>query len=154
MSGLAGISRPAMSATTDNERMDATITLHTDGLYSKWGFGDGDVLDDVLYDLGYGDQWEKERAWINADHSRFSFDHRVLIRVVHHVVVPALAAHHQIGGVYTIHTIHNPVRATHCDGVEIDTYNGPASGLTPATVEVPVDLIKTIAEQEAAVSGT
>lgn len=131
-----------------------TITLDTDGLYSKWGFGDGDVLDDALYDLGYGDQYAKERDWLREDLSRFNFDHRVLIRVVHHVVVPALGAHHQIGGVFTIHTIHNPVRATHCDGVEVDHYEGPAPVLTPATVEVPLDLIKKIAEQEATVSGT
>lgn len=143
-----------MGATADNKSMDATITLHTDGLYSKWGFSDGDVLDDVLYDLGYGDQWEKERDWTRADDNRFHFDHRVLIRVVHHIVVPALAAHHQISGVYTIHTIHNPVRATHCDGIEIDTYNGPAPVLTPPTVDVPLDLIEMIAKQEAAVSGS
>lgn len=130
------------------------VTLDTAGLYSKWGFGDGDVLDDVLYDLGYGEMYSRERAWRDANPAAFHFDHRVLIRVVHHVVVPALGVHHQISGVYTIHTIHNPVRATHCDGIEIDTYYGPAPILTPPTVDVSLDLIETIAKQEAMVSGS
>lgn len=114
------------------------VTLFSEGLLSKWGFGDGDCLDDVLYD------WADENG---IPYSRLN-DHAVLIRLVREYVLPALD---QQVVAYTISTIHNPIRAKAIDGVplaEAVIYgDAPRPPLTPAMVDVPLSVVHDIARQ-------
>lgn len=121
------------------------VAFSTGSLLSKWGFGDGDQLDDLLYDNGYGDVWETER--LSLPDEAFSFDHRVLIRCVETFVLPQVREHHEIT-TYRIHTIHNPIRASLIDGEDVDDTSGRWCDLTPPTVEVPVAQVLAIAEEE------
>lgn len=107
------------------------MRIYTSGLLSKWGFGDGDLLWDFLYDHG-----------IKVD------DEPVLVRVVREHVLPAID---QQVDVYEVCTIHNPLRARAVDGVEWDSYTADTDGvLTPEYVDVPDDVIIAIAREEAA----
>ena len=123
----------------------SVVTFETEGLLWKWGFGDGDMLDDLLAGHGWADQWQKDReAGIDI-----WFDHRVLVRVIREHVLPALAEHHVIATM-VVDTIHNPIRATVVDGVEVDSIrNGNGIKLTPAKVDVPESVILRIATEEA-----
>lgn len=121
------------------------VTFFTNCLLSKWGFGDGDMLDDLLWDHGYGEVWQQEQD--TRPDSDFSFDHRVLIRVVEEHVLPAVRQHHDIT-TYRILTIHNPIRAEEVDGDPV-AHPSDDRPLTPDHVEVPVDAILAIAAEEA-----
>jgi hypothetical protein len=120
------------------------VIFHTEGLLSKWGFEDGDMLDDLLWDCGY--RGTDERAILDPVDEIgpiYGFAHVVLIVTVVAHVLPAID---QVVDVYTIGTIHNPIRARTVDGVAIDEIDGEYDGLlTPATVEVPDHVITTIA---------
>lgn len=74
-----------------------TVTLFAEGLLSKWGFSDGDLLD-WLYEFGVRDK------------------HTVLCAVVRQKLLPALA---QKVEVEEIGTCHNPIRARTVDGVDV-----------------------------------
>lgn len=124
--------------------LPTTIAFATGGLLSKWGFGDGDCLDDFLDDNGFGDVWSQERGKIPDE--AFGFDHRVLIRVVEAYVLPAVREHHDIE-IFRVHTIHNPIRASKLDGEDVDNY-GDWQDLTPPSVEVPAEAILAIAREE------
>lgn len=96
-----------------------TVTLFADGLLSKWGFSDGDILE-WLFDFG--------------DHDR----HAVLCAVVRQKLIPALA---QKVEVEEISTIHNPIRARTVDGKDVthmhyDSALRTEGMLTPASVDV------------------
>lgn len=106
-----------------------SVTLFSDGLLSKWGFSDGDVLDEPLWD-------HADELGINP---RGGDIHAVLIRAVHEYLLPALDQDVQV---YEIGTIHNPIRARTVDGVEVDTYTAtPTIALTPDHVDVPMDVL-------------
>ena len=112
---------------------DRTVHLFSDDLLSKWGFSDGDVLSDPLYDLAdeRGLNWTKEKG----------LDKRaVLIRAVKEYLLPALD---QRVEVETLLTSHNPIRATKIDGVEVDVLEDDTSRfhLTPEYVEVPLEVL-------------
>lgn len=67
-------------------------TLHADSLWSKFGFGDGDLLWEPLCDLGFEDV----------------SDRVVLKRCIHKYLLPALPSPVEV---WEIGGIHNPVRA-------------------------------------------
>lgn len=97
-----------------------TVTLFADGLLSKWGFCDGDLLE-WLYEFGKHDR------------------HAVLCAVVRQKLLPALA---QKVEVEEISTIHNPIRARTVDGKDVthmhyDSAIRTEGLLTPASVDVP-----------------
>lgn len=104
---------------------EPTITLHSSGLLSKWGFGDGDEPDEWLDYLDkHGIDWD-DAEWPLAE----------LVRCY---LLPELRQHHDID-VYEIDTIHNPIRAECVDGVEIDVRAANDHiTLTPASVDVPL----------------
>ena len=79
------------------------MIFHTDSLLSKWGFSDGDMLEDLLYDNNLGD----------VD------THTVLIKVVKEMVAPKVK---QVLDIYEIPSIHNPIRTNSVDGVAVDHY--------------------------------
>lgn len=131
-----------------------TVGFPTSGLLSKWGFGDGDMLDDWLFDHGFRrpDSWEPNPEhplpkW-NHDEDPHGFRHRVLIRVVREHVLPAIE---QDIEVYEISTNHNPIRARTVNGAEWDAYTASVDGvLTPEWVEVGEDVLLAIAREERA----
>lgn len=104
---------------------EPTITLHSFGLLSKWGFGDGDAPDEWLDYLD-----ERGIDWDDAEWP--------LAALVRRYLLPELAKHHAID-VYEIGTIHNPIRASKVDGIEIDdrAINDEVE-LVPASVDVPL----------------
>lgn len=115
------------------------LRLFADGLFSKWGFGDGDQVDDFLWDhLDYDD---------DVIHARLKDvdDHAVLRRLVREHLVPAFAAAGHDVEVYDIETNHNPVRAGKLDGVEVgwDVIIGeaPEPQLRLEYVDVPFDTV-------------
>lgn len=95
-----------------------TVTLFADGLLSKWGFSDGDLLD-WLYEFGVHDK------------------HAALCAVVRQKLLPALA---QKVEVEEIGTCHNPIRARTVDGVYVTNLWYDAANekklLTPDSVTV------------------
>lgn len=119
-----------------------TIRLFSEGLLSKWGFRDGDILWDQLYD------WQDAGLigdWSNLD------DAKILNRVVREFLVPALD---QKVEVYDIGTIHNPIRAQSVDGVKVgeEIYDPDQTRftLTPDCVEVPLSRVLEITIEELA----
>lgn len=76
------------------ERAPGSVLLDSDSLFSKFGFCDGDLLDDFLWDE-YGSDEPVE-------------DHAVLVHLVKKHLLPALP---RVVKVYRMHSIHNPVRA-------------------------------------------
>lgn len=84
-----------------------TIYLNSDSLFSKWGFNDGDVLDEWLYEnTAYSGSYEREKP--GTDASFHGFTHALLIRLVRKYLLPL--APRQVS-TYTIGSIHNPIRA-------------------------------------------
>ena len=77
------------------------ILLDADGLNSKFGFGDGDGLDDALEEMGV--PWQSDRDYYLPNH------HEILARVVERLVVPKLDLPDG-AEVYRIGTCHNPIR--------------------------------------------
>jgi len=115
-----------------------SVRLFSDGLLSKWGFGDGDAPDHWLdYRDDHGLPWQH---W-----------HPVLCELVHRFLLPALDQRVEMT---QISTAHNPIRATMVDGVNIEDhwYDSDYSGvcLTPEFVDVPFAEVLKVAESVSA----
>lgn len=78
-----------------------TFTLSADSLLSKFGFGDGDMLHEVIWEGGY---LGMPRA---ADEDRLSFASEVLISCVMRYLAPLLPANLEFEH---IAGVHNPIR--------------------------------------------
>lgn len=86
-----------------------TFLLDAESLCSKWGFGDGDALDDW---------W-----WETYDEAPEINTHELLHALVLAFLIPAIRdAGHEVE-VVRIETNHNPVRAGRLDGIEVDHYS-------------------------------
>jgi len=97
----------------------STIEFYPDGLLHKFGFGDGDMMFDLIeaHDLG-------------VDHQD------LLIAVVERLMVPRLD---QQVETYTLPSLHNPIRARTIDGEQADF----GDTLTPEIIDVQVaDIIE------------
>mgnify|MGYP001815140936 CR=1 FL=1 len=116
-----GTRYPQCRMTGNPESNDvSTIVFYPEGLLHKFGFGDGDMLDDLTEEHSLG------------------VDHReLLVAVVERLVVPRLD---QTVDAYAFWgTLHNPIRAKAIDGVEADI----GDTLTPQSIEIPVaDIIE------------
>lgn len=89
------------------------IAFYSEGLLSKWGFGDGDMLDDLLYayDFDFNQVTHfRPRGDIGLT---YGTSHEILITVVCAFVIPKLD---QRVEPYAISTIHNPIRAHRING--------------------------------------
>jgi len=84
------------------------FTLDADSLLSKWGFGDGDALNDW---------W-----WDNYDEEPPFGDHEMLYALVVAHLLPKMREAGWDVELVRISTIHNPVRAERLNGVEVDHY--------------------------------
>lgn len=112
-------------------KMSNTVRFYTNGLCSKFGFNDGDLLEDVIEDLNDG-------VFIPA------LNHRVLAAVVKEFVIPKLDQNVEI---MEVETIHNPIRVSKINGVEL-TYNQGDPTLTPEYIDVSKDAIIKIVTRE------
>jgi hypothetical protein len=122
----------------ETDLYSADLVLISSGLLSKWGFSDGDVLDDDLYEelqeIGF---WEADLRSVGDPAEAFSLSDRVLIRLVREYLVPALD---QDVEVVEIGSSHNPIRASKVDGVDVEGCwlgDQPDPALTPESVVVP-----------------
>lgn len=113
------------------------MRFYTSGLLSKWGFKDGDILDDLLWDSGLcgtgklGDDSELQ-------------EHDVLTKIIQDYVLPKIT-----DDVKTcrIMTIHNPIRAEFVNGVSVEWTNSKQEiKINPEFVEVPDELIIQVAK--------
>lgn len=82
----------------------ADLTLHASDLLSKWGFGDGEQVDDWWWDE-FGEDPPAEDA---------------LEQLVEQLLLPVVRQHgHQFKAVRIL-TIHNPIRLEILNGVPVD----------------------------------
>ena len=103
------------------------VLLFSDGLLSKWGFNDGDLLD-----------------WLFDYDEKFDI-HAVLRAVVREKLLPALTDKVEV---FDIDTIHNPIRAQTVNGVDVtqNLYDPDQPiRLQPQFVEVSVEEVLRIA---------
>ncbi|MEU9894247.1 hypothetical protein ACIBCS_27840 [Streptomyces phaeochromogenes] len=112
---------------------EPSLTLHSDGLLSKFGFNDGDDPDEWL------DYCEAN----GIDYNEVDFP---LVQLVRQHLLPALD---QAVTVYEVETAHNPIRAHTVDGVEVrgnDTVHGEPIELTPEQVTIPMSEVARLAQ--------
>ncbi len=98
------------------------MVFNTSSLLSKWGFDDGDMLDEFC-----------EQHYYEAFDKSLQFDHELLCAVVKKHVIPKLD---QKVEVITLRTIHNPIRVASVDGENVNVYEDGDIKLTPSTIEV------------------
>ena len=110
--------------------MGHVIHLHAESLFSKWGFCDGDVLDDILWDLyeGYtpNDYVFEGKSGAECDHG---FSHALLIELVKQKLLPELPVGFKI---HHLSTCHNPVRAD--EDMDEDSVSGLYATVTTEDV--------------------
>lgn len=106
------------------------IELAATGLFSKWGFSDGDILDGVLSKGGYC-------VISRPIDKHLSFDHEVLARCVERYLLPALPVQIEV---YRIATCHNPIRIA-------DSSVGLLEVVEDVTVRVSAESILEIAAE-------
>ena len=88
-----------------------SVTLAASGLFSKWGFSDGDVLDDFMWEWrsdfeGPPDYFFDGKPGSECPHG---FAHALPINLVRRHLLPVLPEGFEI---YHLSSAHNPVRAT------------------------------------------
>jgi hypothetical protein len=116
------------------------MTFHTNGLCSKWGFQDGEMLDEFLEAAGFSNF-----STLDDDgEEQISFFHEVLITVVRDYVVPRLD---QQVEVWELCGIHNPVVVRSVNGIPVDWRGSAEVRLTPETVEVADAIVLEIASR-------
>ena len=115
------------------------MIFHPIGLLSKWGFCDGDIMEEFATDHS-----------IDLPYTEFGFSisHRILIEVVEKHLLPQL---HQQVVIVTINCIHNPIRASTVDGKDVEhlwTNNKcPIDIITPASVDIPDETLLAIVKK-------
>lgn len=113
---------------------EPSFLLDAESLVSKWGFGDGDALDDWWWDT-----FDVEPP-VNCDD--------LLHALVLEYLVPAMRARGWDPKVIRIGTIHNPVRAESLNGHEVDWYaSGHVHFDPPIEVSVTWQQIEQLAAQ-------
>ena len=110
--------------------MAKTIVFDTDHLLSKWGFQDGEQLDDFLRENGVGRLDPASEEW-------YQFSRRVLCEVVECLVCPQIE---NAIKPYRMLTSHNPIRVYEVDGRHVSDWETPPT-LQPLTVSVPKQMI-------------
>jgi hypothetical protein len=118
------------------------VKFYTNGLLSKFGFEDGDMLDDMLDWAGYAGLDQVHHFTVSDEYDSFSFYHVVLSVAVCAYVVPALD---QRVDIELLHTIHNPVRANRVDGQRVESWYDSPFTLTPEFVEVADETVLALA---------
>lgn len=76
-----------------------SVILNAQDLARKWGFEDGNILDDILWDAGFDDN-------DRPDHEHLFFHQEVLAEIVRIRLLPLCPGVRT----YLVGTIHNPIR--------------------------------------------
>lgn len=79
------------------------IILNSSCLFSKWGFADGDILDDYMYE-----QFKFEPPKGGPWDDNLGLEHCILHRLITDHLLPILPPGFEL---YMLCSIHNPVRA-------------------------------------------
>lgn len=111
---------PERSSETESTVPPGVLVLHGEGLFSKFGFNDGDVPDAFQ-------DWLDDRGVIAPRHDVW---HAALVSMVREYLLPLLPTSLQV---YEISTIHNPIRAV--DGQE------PPAGIEAIAVSVQFETV-------------
>lgn len=118
------------------------MTFYTTSLLSKWGFNDGDILDEFAADY--------DIELPNYSQESYPRAHQALIEVVKEHILPTLD---QKVEVVCISCIHNPIRAERVDDLSVEDFWPiaylPERIITPATVEVPDEVVLSIVKKYA-----
>lgn len=118
------------------------MIFYTNDLLSKWGFSDGDILDDFL--------WNNNISLPSYEGEDYSRSHQALIHVVKTLIIPELD---QRVAVTVIGCIHNPIRAVAVNDRDVTglwTRGCAFELITPRTIEIPNDKILAILHDFAA----
>jgi len=83
------------------------VYLNSDSLFSKFGFCDGDVLDDWMFSRTSEHTFDL-KAVPGSSVEYFGFEHALLIHLVRKYLLPAAP---RAIRTFNIGTIHNPIRA-------------------------------------------
>lgn len=102
------------------------ISFETDHLLSKWGFADGELLDDFLRQSGFDQMDEASEEW-------YHFSRRVLCEVVELFVCPQIR---NAIKPYRVLSSHNPIRVYEVNGRHVTDWPEPPT-LQPLEVAVP-----------------
>lgn len=106
---------------------DTSLVLDAESLMSKWGFDDGDALDEWWWDR------------FNTSPG-FKTDELLYALVLAYLMPAVRAAGHEIELV-RIETVHNPVQARSLDDAEVDYYGVECHFNPPVRVSVSVDQV-------------
>lgn len=108
------------------------LPLFSDGLLSRWGFGDGDIPEAFM-------------DWLDENHPELDYRRvnwkATLCLLVRRFLLPNL---NQSVEVMEIGTIHNPIRAISIDGRDVQDlwYGPPQDGvLTPDAISIPYPVV-------------
>lgn len=104
--------------------MPKPLTLDAANLLSKWGFEDGDIIDNYLLDLS--ESWGVRCPSPDA--------HELLVALVRAYLLPEVREQVEV---YEIRTAHNPIRVASVDGTPVDDYYPQEGLLSDVSVEVP-----------------
>lgn len=115
-----------MDETSDSE----SIYFDTDHLLSKWGFADGELLENFLHQHGYDQLGEESDEF-------YAFSRRVLCEVVECFVCPKI---NNAIKPYRVLTSHNPIRVYEVDGRHVTDWE-ELQTLQPLTVSVSKEMI-------------
>lgn len=118
----------------DNATVPQYCSFYTEGLLSKWGFGDGDMLDELCWSFEDDHGIDVSGQWL-------------LKEAVKRFVVPQIQ---ETLEVVEIETIHNPIRTQTVNGQKVDWFNRndePQPELHPEVVNVPVSDLLALAKE-------
>lgn len=130
--------------------MSDTLRLSSDCLFSKWGFNDGDMPEEIMDAYCFD-----ASGWEKGPHPFDTWDwDATLEALVRTYLLPAIP--HEIV-IYNMGGPHNPVRAESVDGVEVsyeEVMVNPRAKPPVATVVVDVPLTDVLAHKVERVSDT
>jgi len=106
--------------------MAKKIRFCTDSLLSKWGFCDGDKLEDLFF------------SNINKFNNKSMGEHDLLVLTVKKFIIPKIKNNIEIEEIITNH---NPIRASKVDNKNIDWFNDTDIKLEPEYIDVNIEEI-------------
>jgi hypothetical protein len=111
------------------------IVLRAESLTSKWGFGDGDTLQDHLYDLQ-----DSNSPWPGEEKFEMPDRDDILHKVVEKFLLPTIKAKGVDVNIYVIVSNHNPVRARAVNGEDVTDFDTDSNYEHPLLVGIEVEV--------------
>lgn len=113
------------------------IVFSTEHLLTKWGFADGELLDNFLRENGYGQMDKESEDW-------YQFSRRVLCEVVERQVIPRIENN---VSPYRMAGSHNPSRVWEADGIHMSDWQDQTPTLRPSCLEIEKKVVLEIAAE-------